>query len=229
MPSLRLLCSIFVDALAGSHLLQGFVDAHVHLMTGGLSLRQLDLSSVSSPAQFASVVASAAAEGSGWLLGRGWNNERWGGEMPRASWVDHVTTGRPMLLVRYDLHCALANSAALAAAGLTPESADPPGGVIERDENGELTGLLKCALPPLQLPALLTHPDILSKANHGYASSECVPCHCCARDAAIALVNAVIPKPTAEENRDALDRAMQYFLVRRSTHGCLLALVSCGR
>eukprot|EP00873_Tetraselmis_striata_P008162 jgi/Tetstr1/428426/TSEL_018440.t1 len=168
-----------VTDLQGNFVAPGFVDAHVHLMRGGLSLRELDLSSVSSVQELVAAVAGAAAEGDGWLLGRGWNNDRWGGEMPRASWIDQATGGRPALLQRWDMHCAVANSAALAAAGLTPDTPDPPGGVIERGEDGALTGLLK--------------------------------------DAAIALMNAVIPPPTAEENRDALERAMDYFAAQGVT------------
>jgi predicted amidohydrolase YtcJ len=73
-------------------LLQGFVDPHVHLIFGGLSLSQVDLRGASSRQQVAARVAAAAAaaEDGAWLLGGGWSEANWGGQLPDASWLDEV-------------------------------------------------------------------------------------------------------------------------------------------
>jgi predicted amidohydrolase YtcJ len=73
---------------------QGLIDAHIHFILGGLSLRQLDMSRVHSMRGFTETVERAVAglpNDRGWLLGRGWNNDHWGGQMPRVSWIDQVS------------------------------------------------------------------------------------------------------------------------------------------
>jgi hypothetical protein len=76
--------------LHGAHVVPGLVDSHVHLIPGGLSLSRLDLSSIASKQQLVQAVAAAAARlpvGS-WLLGGGWDESHWGGELPSAAWID---------------------------------------------------------------------------------------------------------------------------------------------
>jgi predicted amidohydrolase YtcJ len=72
--------------------LQGFVDPHVHLIFGGLSLSQVSLRGASSRQEVAARVAAAAAAAADgeWLLGGGWSEADWGGGLPDASWVDEV-------------------------------------------------------------------------------------------------------------------------------------------
>ena len=72
----------------------------------------------------------------------GWSERHW---MSRAE-LDRITGARPTLVMSFDHHAVFANSAALAAAGITRSTPDPVGGVIERvasgPEAGEPTGLL---------------------------------------------------------------------------------------
>jgi predicted amidohydrolase YtcJ len=75
--------------------------------------------------------------------GRGWNQEAWGlGRFPSAAELDAAISDRPAWLERVDGHAGWANSAALAAAGITAKTPDPEGGRIERDTAGRPTGVL---------------------------------------------------------------------------------------
>src|SRR5262249_45886021 len=80
-----------------------------------------------------------------WIRGGDWDHERWpGGPLPTKELIDSVTPNNPVFVSRLDGHMALANSAALRAAGITRETKDPPGGTIVPDsKTGESTGVLK--------------------------------------------------------------------------------------
>eukprot|EP00882_Tetradesmus_deserticola_P005072 GHRQ01005344.1.p1 GENE.GHRQ01005344.1~~GHRQ01005344.1.p1 ORF type:complete len:554 (+),score=202.48 GHRQ01005344.1:614-2275(+) len=127
----------------------GFVDPHVHLIFGGLSLSQVELRGVSSRQEVAARIAAAAAaaEDGAWLLGGGWSEANWGGEMPDASWIDEAAGSHPVFLTRMDYHMALVNTAALQQAGLMDAAGSGAGGgsvVVDRDPaTGQPTGLLR--------------------------------------------------------------------------------------
>ena len=91
--------------------LAGLVDSHVHLIPGGLSLMRLDLRHATSKQAFIDAVAAATSQlaPGAWLLGGGWEESRWGGELPAAEWVDAVTPENPIWLIRMDAHMGLAN------------------------------------------------------------------------------------------------------------------------
>lgn len=126
-----------------STVLPGFVEAHAHLVDGGLHLDRLDLSSADGRSRWDELVAGGAARSTHeWVLGGGWDHERWGGELPSRAWLDGHTGARPALLTRCDLHLAVANSAALARAGIDDTTPDPEGGQILRDPEGRPTGIL---------------------------------------------------------------------------------------
>lgn len=137
--------SALID-LNGATLFPGFVDAHAHLFGIGERERRLDLADVGSIAEFVAAVEDAVgpARASGvTLTGRGWIESAWpDGRFPTRDDIDPVTGDTPTLLVRADGHALLANSAALAAAGINADTPDPDGGRIERDETGRATGLL---------------------------------------------------------------------------------------
>ncbi len=119
----------------GRVMLPGLVDAHLHVMSLGLGRLTLDLSPTRTLDEALSRIAAYAAANPDrpWLVGRGWNQERWGlGRFPTAAELDAVVSDRPVWLERVDGHAGWANSAALAAAGVTAATADPAGGRIER-------------------------------------------------------------------------------------------------
>jgi hypothetical protein len=136
-----------VDA-RGASVLPGFIDAHVHLSTGGFDLSGVQLKDAQSREEFVQRIAAFARtrpKGE-WILGGTWDHENWpGAPLPERSWIDAVTPDHPVFVSRYDGHMALANSLALKLAGLTRDTATPAGGSIVRDASGEPTGALKDA------------------------------------------------------------------------------------
>lgn len=131
----------------GHWVLPGFIDNHTHLLLGGFQLLSLDLRSASSKETFIQSIANQAAQSipGTWITGGGWNNDQWTQPTaPVSEWIDSFTTLLPVYLTRSDLHIAFANRAALRLAGIGKNTADPLGGVIERDPyTGEPTGILK--------------------------------------------------------------------------------------
>jgi predicted amidohydrolase YtcJ len=133
--------------LAGALVLPGFCDAHIHLSLWALARREVQIADAASRAEMLSRVAAAAAEAAPgqWLVGRGWNESRWGEtDFPTAADLDAVTgPDRPAILYRSDLHSAVVNNAALRLAGVDAATVSPPGGVIDRDAAGRPTGFLR--------------------------------------------------------------------------------------
>lgn len=119
----------------GRVVVPGMIDAHAHVMGVGFGALTLDLSETKSLADAQAKIAAyvQANPDRPWILGRGWNQELWGlGRFPTAAELDAVTGGKPAWLERVDGHAGWANSAALAAAGVTAQTKAPPGGSIER-------------------------------------------------------------------------------------------------
>jgi predicted amidohydrolase YtcJ len=131
--------------LAGAFVVPGFIDSHVHFLDGGLRLASVQLRDASTRDEFvARVKAFAAAVPAGtWITGGDWDHTLWGGELPRRDWIDAATPDNPVWVNRLDGHMALANSAALKAAGVRDDQKDVDGGEIVRDPRGRPTGLLK--------------------------------------------------------------------------------------
>ncbi|GAV75272.1 Amidohydro_3 domain-containing protein [Cephalotus follicularis] len=145
--------------LQGKIVVPGFIDSHVHFISGGLQMGRVELRGVNQKDEFVRRVNEAARntkQGS-WVLGGGWNNDIWGGEFPVASWIDDITPDNPVWLSRMDGHIGLANSVALKLAGITNLSDDPDGGTIIRTAGGEPTGLLIDAAMKLVLSWI---PDV---------------------------------------------------------------------
>jgi predicted amidohydrolase YtcJ len=125
----------------------GFMDDHVHFLSGGYQLSSIDLRPADSPEDFIARLKAFAAERQPgeWILGGDWDHERWpGAPLPRREWIDSVTPRNPVFVSRLDGHMGLANSLALKAAGITRATRPIPGGTIVRDlKTGEPTGVLK--------------------------------------------------------------------------------------
>jgi predicted amidohydrolase YtcJ len=136
--------------LGGRTLLPGFNDNHTHPISFGIGLGLIDARPAAIPTlaglQDAFRAASAdAGNGRGdWLLARGYDDSRLDVcRHPTRQELDVATGSRPALLTRTCGHLAVANSAALALAGITRDTPDPEGGQIDRDTSGEPTGLLR--------------------------------------------------------------------------------------
>jgi hypothetical protein len=131
-------------SLPGGTLLPGLIDGHVHVESVGAIQREVRLERVQSPGEALRKIRSWANDHpDGWILGRGWDQNRWSSKaFPQASDLDAAIGDRPAALTRVDGHAVWANSAALKFAGITRDTQDPSGGRIVRDGNGEPTGVL---------------------------------------------------------------------------------------
>jgi predicted amidohydrolase YtcJ len=132
--------------LGGHFVMPGFNDAHVHLGSGGFEKLNVDLvGSKSLDDMKQRIAARVKTAGAGeWIVGRGWDHTLWAEQkMPTKADIDSVTGDHPAIFNRVDGHIAIANSAALKAAGVTAQTPDPHGGKIDRDEKGEPTGILR--------------------------------------------------------------------------------------
>ncbi len=128
----------------GQVMVPGMIDAHVHVMDIGFAALTLDLSGTTSLEDtLAKIKAFAEANpGRPWILGRGWNQEKWGlGRFPTAAELDAVVPDRPVWLERADNHANWANTRAITTAGITAKTPDPAGGKIIRDAKGAPAGV----------------------------------------------------------------------------------------
>ena len=158
-----------IDA-KGQTVLPGMIDAHGHVMALGESASMLDLTGTRSLEELQQRLKdyAAARPNDAWLGGRGWNQELWTVKrFPTAADLDAVVSDRPVVLERVDGHALVANSAAMRAAGVTPQTKAPAGGEI----------------------------------NDGLFV-----------DAAMGLIGAKVPKPTAAQNDARLAKSQEILL-----------------
>ncbi|MGH2617677.1 MAG: amidohydrolase [Thermomicrobiales bacterium] len=134
--------------LAGRTATPGLNDAHAHPMSVGFALLDLDLSPERNAAMAdlqALVRESVSRRPAGtWIMGRGYDDARLAeGRHPTRADLDAVAPEHPVVLIRMCHHIGAANSAALRLAGVTRNTPDPDDGLIDRDEHGEPTGVLR--------------------------------------------------------------------------------------
>jgi predicted amidohydrolase YtcJ len=136
----------------GKLLLPGFNDAHVHFVDGGDHLKAIQLKDVPSAAEFAKKIeewVKTTPKGE-WITGGDWDEQKWSpADLPTKELIDAATPETPVWINRYDGHESLANSVVLRLAGITAKTADPAGGQIVRDAQGNPTGILKDAAQDL--------------------------------------------------------------------------------
>src|SRR5438876_9208860 len=129
--------------LGGRCVLPGFNDSHVHFPTWALAQRQVRLEGAASLDEALDLIAAAAREvqPGRWLRGTGWRSGDWSPAVePTKEALDTVTGDTPSALMARDYHSLWLNSAALARAN---GDLEVPGGVVEMDERGEPTGVLR--------------------------------------------------------------------------------------
>jgi predicted amidohydrolase YtcJ len=118
----------------GQTLIPGLIDAHGHVMGVGFQALTLDLTATNSLAEAQAAVRAYAAKypDRRWIIGRGWNQEKWGlGRFPNAADLDSVVSDRPVFLERIDGHAGWANTRAMSISGITAATLSPAGGRIE--------------------------------------------------------------------------------------------------
>ncbi len=160
--------------LKGKTVIPGLIEAHMHygwfsqslIEVNGLERKKEDI------LEDVRRRAECLPEGE-WIRGRGWNHVNWGTGFPSKQELDEVAPNNPVCLIRTDCHSYWVNSKALEAAGIDASTADPDGGEIIREENGEPSGILVDTagdillekIPPysrnIQLKALLKAQEYL--------------------------------------------------------------------
>ncbi len=134
--------------LENAHVVPGFNDAHHHVSQQGERLRMVNLSADLHPSVEAALdalrTASTAFPEGSWVLATSYDQHRLG-RYPSIEELDRATDGRPLWMLQVSGHMGVANSAALAAAGISldnPPTGIVDGGYVETDERGRATGLL---------------------------------------------------------------------------------------
>lgn len=137
----------------------GFQDSHNHLIWSAAQAEDISLSDVSDEAGLRAAIepVMAALPKDAWLRGGGWSVAVY--KDPSAAVLDKVTGDRPAYFDDVDGHSGWANSAALKAAGIDATTKDPEGGRIDRDSQGNPTGMLRENAMALVSDLLPDYPD----------------------------------------------------------------------
>ena len=137
--------------LQGHLAIPGFNESHGHFMGLGESLTELKLMGVPTWQDIAQMVADAAktAKRGAWIQGRGWHQEKWSKSPGRIvkgfqtnGLINQAAPNNPVVLGHASGHALIANDVALKLAGIGPNTPNPPGGEIIKDESGKPTGVL---------------------------------------------------------------------------------------
>ena len=145
-------------AIGGRMALPGFHDSHVHLLDGGIALGLCDLKNLPNAAEVYAAIAKYAAirPADPCVNGSGWDLPVFPEANPLKEDLDRIVPDRPAYLESADGHSGWANSKALALAGITKDTHDPPGGRIEREAaTGVPNGALResaCDLVTSKIP-----------------------------------------------------------------------------
>ena len=129
----------------GQYVFPGFTDAHGHLKGIGYRELTLNLQGLPSLAETLAVVRNylSTKKTDEWIIGRGWIDKVWPEKrFPSKQDLDSFSPNNPVVLERADGHAVVVNSKVLALANIDADTQDPQGGFIQRDDNGEPTGLL---------------------------------------------------------------------------------------
>jgi len=136
-----------VISLKGKTVLPGLIDTHVHVADFGRCLLWLDLTSADSVRELKRLLSEKAKQtpAGKWIIGRGWNQNRFKEKrLLAASDLDEAAPDNPVILYHEAAMICAVNSKALNSAGVTGQTAAPPGGVIDKDSRtGQLTGILR--------------------------------------------------------------------------------------
>ncbi|MGQ0561022.1 MAG: amidohydrolase [Gemmatimonadota bacterium] len=155
--------------LAHTTITPGLVDAHIHFLEWAVARSQVDLAHARSIPD-AARAAAAGVRTRGWILGRGWNPQRWGGAYPDRAALDALVPDVPVALQSHDMHALWLNTRALESTGIATYDGDPDGGRIVRAADGLPTGVLlenaaQLVVPHLPRYDVATLTPLLSEAQ----------------------------------------------------------------
>ena len=126
--------------------LPGFIDSHVHLLSGGIEMNDCRLHDLETPEEIYQNIRDFinAHPDNEWIRGSGWALPIFADGNPRKEWLDKISLDKPIFLVSVDAHSAWVNSKALALAGINAQTPDPLNGRIERDpKSNDPSGVLR--------------------------------------------------------------------------------------
>lgn len=134
--------------LEGKTIVPGFNESHVHMLNFGYSLSKIDCNGIKSIEEIIKIskeyISENNIEHGKWVCGRGWNQTHFKEKrIPNRHDLDRISTKHPIVFTRICEHIVVANSMALELANIRKDTKDPDGGEIERDDNNEITGVLK--------------------------------------------------------------------------------------
>ena len=137
--------------LAGRLAIPGFIEGHGHFTGIGQAKMSLNLRDAKTWDDIVNMVAAAAREAKPgeWIIGGGWHQEKWDKKpepnvngFPVNDTLSKVSPNNPVVLSHASGHAVFVNQAALASAGITRDTPNPPGGEIMKDSTGKPIGLL---------------------------------------------------------------------------------------
>ncbi len=131
--------------LKGRALLPGFIDCHMHAIGALFFLLYPDFSKIRSLEELKELLKNIIKdkEPNKLILGFNLDEERFENSIFPNRWdLDQVSPDHPVFIFRHDVHLGVANSKALALVGITNETVSPEGGEIQKNKNGEITGIL---------------------------------------------------------------------------------------
>ncbi len=162
------------DLPAGALVLPGFQDSHNHLIWSAAQAEDISLTDVSDEAGLRAAIepVMATLPEDAWLRGGGWSVAVY--TEPSAAALDKITGDRPAWFEDVDGHSGWANSAALKAAGIDANTKDPEGGRIDRDAQGNPTGMLRENAMALVADLLPDYPDSQVDAGLEKAQAEAI-------------------------------------------------------
>lgn len=141
--------TVRLDLEPGEIAIPGLTDAHLHLLDAALATEHVDLTTARTVEEGLErlVAADRSLPAGAWLQGGGWDQRRWG-RWPTAADLDRAVPGRAAALWSFDHHAVWGSGASLTQAGIDATTADPPGGIIRRGEDGAPEGVvLENAVP----------------------------------------------------------------------------------
>ncbi len=170
-----------IDA-TGKTVMPGLIDSHTHFLGMGYSLTHLQLSDARSIGDIVEglrdYISSRGLTKYQWVQGRQWDDQNLKEERyPTRHDLDPVSPDNPVALTRICGHMITLNTSALKACGITRDTPNPPGGVVDKDEQGEPTGVLRDArglvTPHIPPP---THEELRQGLRDAAALSHSLGC-----------------------------------------------------
>lgn len=160
--------------LNGKTLMPGFIESHIHPIEYAINLLEIDCRASMTPSIDAILEkvkekAEVLSENE-WIRGWGWDDSKLLEKRKITRWdLDKVAPNHPVILKRTCGHVVVVNTKALEISGITDDTPQPKGGNIEKDENGNMTGILEelaqdlLALPDYSFEELMRGFELAQK------------------------------------------------------------------